>query len=47
MGSIMAKDGTGKHAAGNNHQSGDKQDHRGKPKLTGKYEGRHAKEGKK
>lgn len=41
----MAKDGTGKHAKGENHQSGDKQDHRGKPKLTSKYEPKHTGKG--
>lgn len=37
----MAKDGTGKHAQGSNHQSGGKQEHRGKPDLTSKYQGKH------
>jgi hypothetical protein len=41
----MSKDGTGKHAKGENHQSGKDQKHRGKPDLTSKYEGKHTGKG--
>lgn len=33
--------GKGRHAAGENHQSGEKQKPAEKPKLTSKYEGKH------
>ena len=37
----MAKDGTGRHAKGENHQSGKDQKPVQKPNLTSKYEPKH------
>lgn len=42
----MAKDGTGRHAQGANHQAGKNQKPVDKPKLTSKYEPKHRDGGK-